>query len=78
MNVAGIRARKFRVLLDANHGSGCVLGKPLLERLGCEVVMLGGERFTHPRNISELQLQLKRSLRLQDRLRAGRRNLDRG
>ena len=27
---------EFRVLLDANHGSGSVLGRPLLERLGCE------------------------------------------
>jgi phosphomannomutase len=45
-----IQARRFRVLLDANHGAGSVLGKPLLERLGCEVVMLGGEpdgKFAH-------------------------------
>jgi phosphomannomutase len=45
-----IRARRFRVLLDANHGSGSVLGRPLLERLGCDVVMLGGVadgRFGH-------------------------------
>jgi phosphomannomutase len=45
-----IRARKFRVLLDANHGSGSVLGKPLLERLGCDVVLLGGDadgKFAH-------------------------------
>ena len=33
----------FRVLLDANHGSGSVLGRPLLERLGCDVILLGGE-----------------------------------
>jgi phosphomannomutase len=37
-----IRARNFRVLLDANHGSGSVLGQPLLESLGCELVLLGG------------------------------------
>jgi phosphomannomutase len=46
-----IRSRRFRVLLDANHGSGSVLGRPLLERLGCEVVLLGGEPdglFAHP------------------------------
>jgi phosphomannomutase len=50
VNVAQIRARCFRVLLDANHGSGNVLGRPLLERLGCEVVLTGGEpdgRFAH-------------------------------
>ena len=46
-----IRARHFRVVLDANHGSGSVLGKPQLERLGCDVVLLGGEpdgQFAHP------------------------------
>jgi phosphomannomutase len=46
-----IRSRQFRVLLDANHGSGSVLGRPLLERLGCEVIILGGEAdglFAHP------------------------------
>ena len=37
VDVAKIRAQQFRVLLDANHGSGSVLGKPLLERLGCNV-----------------------------------------
>ncbi|MEX0612113.1 MAG: phosphoglucosamine mutase [Pirellulales bacterium] len=46
-----IRARRFRVLLDANHGSGSVLGRPLLERLGCDVVLSGAEPdglFAHP------------------------------
>jgi phosphomannomutase len=50
VDVERIRACRFVVLLDANHGSGSVLGKPLLERLGCEVVVLGGEpdgRFAH-------------------------------
>jgi phosphomannomutase len=50
IDVAKIRAKQFRVLLDANHGSGSVLGKPLLERLGCDVIMLGGTpdgRFAH-------------------------------
>ncbi len=36
-----IRERKFRVLLDANRGAGAVLGKPLLESLGCDVIVLG-------------------------------------
>jgi len=36
-----IRSKKFRVLLDANHGSGAVLGVPLLKDLGCEVAVLG-------------------------------------
>ena len=41
VDVDHIRAKKFRVLLDANHGSGSVLGRPLLKRLGCEVILLG-------------------------------------
>ena len=50
VDVDRIRARRFRVLLDANDGSGSVLGKPLLERLGCELVLLGGNpdgQFAH-------------------------------
>lgn len=42
VDVAAIRARKFRVLLDANHGSGSVLGKVLLDALGCTTAILGG------------------------------------
>jgi phosphomannomutase len=37
-----IRRRRFRVLLDANHGAGSLLGRHLLEQLGCEVTLLGG------------------------------------
>ena len=51
VDVAAIRARRFRVLLDANHGSGSVLGVPLLEALGCKIEMLGGAPdglFSHP------------------------------
>jgi phosphomannomutase len=51
INAERTRPKRFRVLLDANHGSGSVLGRSLLERLGCEVVVLGGEPdglFAHP------------------------------
>jgi phosphomannomutase len=51
IDVERIRSRRFRVLLDANHGAGSVLGRLLLERLGCDVIVLGGEPdglFTHP------------------------------
>jgi phosphomannomutase len=51
IDVERVRARRFRVLLDANHGSGSVLGRLLLEQLGCEVVLMGGEAdglFAHP------------------------------
>ncbi len=50
IDVDRIRRRHFRVLLDANHGAGSILGKPLLEHLGCEMVLLGGEadgQFEH-------------------------------
>ena len=36
-----IRQRRFRVLLDANHGAGGPLGRRLLEELGCSVTILG-------------------------------------
>lgn len=47
VNVDRIRAHRYTVVLDSNHGSGSVLGKPLLERLGCELVLLGGTPDGH-------------------------------
>lgn len=47
---ADIAKRKFRVVLDCNHGSGGVLAPRLLEKLGCQVDVLGGTpdgRFEH-------------------------------
>ncbi|TWT96042.1 Phosphoglucosamine mutase [Botrimarina colliarenosi] len=41
VDVERIRGRRFRVLLDANHGSGAVLGRQLLEELSCDVTVLG-------------------------------------
>jgi phosphomannomutase len=51
IDLARIRTRRFRVVLDANHGAGSVLGKVLLEQLGCDVKLLGGKpdgKFAHP------------------------------
>jgi phosphomannomutase len=51
VDVAAIRARKFRVLLDSNCGAGSFLGTRLLRELGCEVTLLGGRpmgEFEHP------------------------------
>jgi phosphomannomutase len=45
-----IATKKFRVLLDSNHGSGAALGARLLSALGCEVVLVGAEadgKFEH-------------------------------
>jgi phosphomannomutase len=45
-----IRSKRFKVLLDSNHGAGSDLGRRLLEALGCQVTLLGGQqdgRFDH-------------------------------
>lgn len=50
-DVERIKARKFRVVLDANHGAGSGLGMRLLESLGCVVKVLGEKPdglFSHP------------------------------
>lgn len=51
VDVAQIRRRRFKVLLDANHGSGSVLGRHLLDKLGCQLQILGDTpdgSFAHP------------------------------
>ena len=50
VDVAAIRKRRLKVVLDCNHGSGSVLGTRLLEELGCEVHVMGGTpdgQFAH-------------------------------
>ena len=45
-----IRKRKFNVLLDANHGAGSILGRSLLNELGCGATILGPQpdgQFEH-------------------------------
>lgn len=41
VDVERIRARRFKVLVDANHGAGSVLARVLLEALGCQATTLG-------------------------------------
>ncbi len=51
VDVAAIRQRGFRVLLDSNHGAGSRMGRHILRELGCQVTILGGEPdgdFAHP------------------------------
>ena len=51
VDVPKIKARRFNVLLDANHGAGGLLGRMLLEALGTEVTILGESAdglFEHP------------------------------
>ncbi len=57
IDVNAIRDRRFKVVLDCNHGSGAMLGPKFLESLGCEVHVLGGVadgRFAHtPEPVAE-------------------------
>lgn len=51
VDVERIRDRKYKVVLDANHGSGSLLGRRLMDALGCRVTYLGDEPdglFSHP------------------------------
>ncbi len=46
-----IRSKNFRVVLDSNHGAGSLLGRTLLDELGCDVTVLGDVadgQFAHP------------------------------
>ena len=55
-----IRRSGFRVLLDSNHGAGSLLGRRLLERLGCQITQLGETpdgRFSHPPEPTEENLK---------------------
>ena len=42
VDVPAIRARAFKVVLDACHGAGGRMGRSLLEALGCRSLVLGG------------------------------------
>lgn len=57
VDVERIQQRQFNVLLDSNHGAGAILGRRLLEALGCQVTVLGEEphgQFAHtPEPIAE-------------------------
>jgi phosphomannomutase len=51
VDVHRIREQQFSVLLDANHGAGALLGRRLLEALGCRLTVLGEAAdgdFSHP------------------------------
>ncbi len=50
VSVDRIRQRQFHVLLDSNHASGSILGRRLLEHLGCLLIPVGDTpdgRFAH-------------------------------
>ncbi len=60
VDVEAIKSKKFKVVLDSHHGAGSVVGKPLLEALGCEAVCLGDTPdglFEHPPEPTEANLK---------------------
>ncbi len=67
VNVKAIQQRRFRVLLDSNHGAGSALGRMLLERLGCDITLMGETpdgKFDHlpepvAANLGDVALQLE-------------------
>lgn len=69
VDIERIRAKKYRVLLDSNHGAGSPLGIRLLKALGCEVTVLGEPTdglFAHPaeptaENLADVQDAVPRS-----------------
>jgi len=55
-----IRRRRLRVVVDAGHGSGGRLAAWMLRRLGCELLLLGGEpdgMYEHPPEPTEANLK---------------------
>ncbi len=51
VDIQHIRTQKFNVLLDSNHGAGSLLGRRLLESLGCSITLMGDQpngAFAHP------------------------------
>lgn len=62
LDVSVIRRRRFRVVLDPVNGTGALAVPPLLEKLGCAVMVINGEpngKFAHtpeptPANLTEL------------------------
>jgi phosphomannomutase len=60
VDVAAIRAREFRVVLDCGHGAGSALGYVLLDGLGAKSTILGGEPdgwYEHPPEPTEANLR---------------------
>jgi phosphomannomutase len=62
VNADRIRQRRPRVVLDSNHGAGSLVGKKLLDELGCQAILLAPEpsgQFVHaPEPIVENLVQV--------------------
>lgn len=57
VDVDAIKAKRFKVLLDSNHGAGSLLGTKLLASLGCDATILGdvpnGQFWHRPEPLAE-------------------------
>lgn len=59
VDVERIKSKKYKVVLDSNHGAGSLLGRRLLESLGCEFQLMGDQpngQFAHPPEPTESNL----------------------
>ena len=62
VDLAAVRAKSFKVVVDAVNSTGALSVPPILERMGCEVVLINGEvtgEFAHnpeplPKNLQQL------------------------
>ncbi|MSQ90334.1 MAG: phosphoglucosamine mutase [Phycisphaerales bacterium] len=75
VDVAAIRAKRFRCALDSVNGSGARAGRMLLETLGCEVLHLNGNHtgvFAHTPEPLEVNLgQLMDAVRVDGNFAVG-------
>ncbi len=67
VDLAAVRARSFKVVVDAVNSTGALSVPPILQRMGCEVVLINGEingEFAHnpeplPKNLQQLSEAVK-------------------
>ena len=67
-DVAAVRAKQYKVVVDAVNSTGAIALPPLLEQLGCRVILLNGEpdgNFAHnpeplPAHLTQLSQTVKR------------------
>ncbi len=60
VNVENIRSKKFKIVIDSNHGAGSILGQQLMAAFDCETVIIGGVpngQFSHPPEPTENNLR---------------------
>jgi phosphomannomutase len=60
VDVEQIRSKRFKVFLDSNHSSSALLGRYLLEQLGCDLIHVGAEPdgcFSHALEPTEENLR---------------------